>query len=283
MQKIAYQGVPGAYSHIAASYLFPSPKLTGFDNFEAVFESVKVGKAAFAVLPFENTLVGSIYDVFDLLYKYDFKIRGEISLRIDHNLLGIGKLNQVKQVYSHQKSLEQCKDFIKARKLKSVVFEDTAAGAEFVARKKNPKAGAIASLHAAHLYKLNILKAQIQSNQENFTRFVIIGKRNHVKRANKTSIVFAAAHKPGSLLECLKPFAQAYLNLTKIQSRPLIGSPWSYLFYLDFEHPVDNKTVTEVLSQVKPHTQMLRKLGTYQNGPTLIEIMVGLTPGITVL
>lgn len=282
--KVAYQGVPGAYSHIAANYLFPKAKLLGFDSFKKVFEALDRGQATFAVLPFDNTLVGSIYQVYDLLFESKTKIRGEVSLKIDHNLLGRGELKQIKNVYSHPRALEQCKSFFDNNtKLEQLAYEDTAAAAKYVSKQKDKTLAAIASLHAAKLYGLNVLSDHIQSDNQNYTRFVIIGKRNHIKQANKTSIVFVAAHKPGSLLECLKPFAQGHLNLTKIQSRPLVGSPWSYLFYLDFEHPVDDGVIKNVLAQVKPHTHMLRKLGTYQSGPTLKEIMVGLTPSIAVL
>jgi prephenate dehydratase len=283
-QTITYQGIEGAFSHIAASYLFPDSIRHGLKTFEEVFSSCKKDKATSIIVPLDNTLIGSIYEVYDLLLQYDFKISQEISLKIDLNLLGTGKLNQIKKVYSHTKALEQCKNFFtKNPDIQKIVYHDTAAAAKYVADSKNPELGAIASLHAAHLYKLNILKSKIQSDQTNFTRFVVVSKKAKQPRGNKTSIIFAAAHKPGSLLDCLKPFAGAHLNLTKIQSRPLIGQPWSYVFYLDFEHPVDNKLVEEVLKEVSPHTQMLKKLGTYQSGQTIAEISVNSTPHIKVL
>jgi len=283
-QKVAYQGIPGAYSHIAAKFLFPKSEFIGFETFEKVFKSLKKGMVDFAVLPFDNTLVGSIYEVYDLLFKYSYKIKGEINLKVEHNLLGSHSIKHIRQVYSHPRALEQCNTFFeKNKKIVQIAFQDTAAAAKFVSQKKDKAKAAIASLHAAKLYNLKVIKNNIQSDNQNFTRFVVVTKRNNVKKGNKTSIIFAAAHRSGSLLKCLKPFSQAQFNLTKIQSRPLIGKPWQFLFYLDFEHPPEPKMVEGVLLKVKPHTQILKKLGTYQTGPTIKEVLKGLTPKTKVL
>lgn len=270
-KTVGYQGIPGAYSHIAAKSIFPNEMLVGFDSFRKVFSALRNRKLDAAILPIENTLVGSIYEVYDLIYEYNLKIKGEVSLRIDHNLVGLGKLADIKEVYSHPKALEQCEVFLNKHKLTPKVYEDTAAAAKDISKMKDKKRAAIASALAAKLYNLKIIKKNIQSNPHNFTRFLVIARANYIKYANKTSLVFAVKHQPGSLLNCLKPFAKAHLNLTKLESRPLIGQPWNYLFYLDFEHPESDGIVERVIKKVKEHSQFVRNIGSYRKGQIIYE------------
>lgn len=280
MQKVYYQGEKGAYSWVAAKYLFPHAKLIGKDAFRKAFAAPVKHKEEFAVLPVDNTVIGSIFEVYDLLFDHtDLKIIGEVMLKIDHNLLakeGV-QFKDLKKVYSHTKALEQCRAlFKKYKNLESTVYPDTAGAAKFVAHSRRRNIAAIAGKSAAEVYGLKIIKAHVQTNGENFTRFVVLANKevNTPKAKNnlyKTSIVFAASHTPGSLLSCMKPFSDSGFNLTKIESRPLLGKPWQYLFYLDFEHFGSNGEIKEVLKKVKPHTQILRILGTYPKGDSIEE------------
>lgn len=347
MKKVAYQGIKGAYSYIASEYLFPESSLVGKGSFEDVYQALVSGEVEYAVLPIENTVIGSIFEVYDLLFEHSgnvgnisevknknakvkimvppadlsgVSIVGEVLLRVDHNLLGLpgAKATEAREVYSHNKALKQCqKRLNELTPARAVVWEDTAAAAAYVALKGDPKVLAIASLRAAEEYGLEVLARRIQSEGENYTRFVVLrgNKTNRTDRTYgdpggsqvyKTSLVFAAAHKPGSLMECLAPFGEAGLNLTKIESRPLLGkhplkkndSPWQYLFYLDFEHGGNvgdisdlksqiskpksvepaadlDSELGQILKQIEPHTQVLRVLGTYPKGETIGEEDVG--------
>jgi prephenate dehydratase len=279
-KKVYYQGVPGAYSHIAAKHLFPDALHKGFDDFNKPLQATLRSKDTVAVMPFDNTVIGSIYEMYDLLYDHpELKIVGELMLKIDHNLLGLphADIKDIKVVYSHPKALAQCKSlFKKYPDLNAMVYEDTAAAAALVSKNGNKTIAAIASKAAAEEYGLKILKKKVQSNGENYTRFVVLDSIDEKyklpkSQTYKTSIVFAAAHSPGSLLACMKPFADKGLNLTKIESRPMMGKPWQYLFYLDFEHEGTNGEIKEVLKKIKPHTQVLRILGTYPKGDTIEE------------
>lgn len=280
VQRIYYQGQKGAYSWVAAKYLFPESELIGKDVFSKAFSAPVKNVANLAVLPVDNTVIGSIFEVYDLLFAHeDLKIIGELMLKIDHNLLAKkgAELAKIKKVYSHTKALDQCRDlFKKYKNLEPVVYEDTAGAAKFVSESNKKDIAAIAGKSAAEVYGLQVIKPHVQSNGENYTRFVVLANKKHkdIKAKDnqyKTSIVFAASHKPGSLLSCMKPFADSGFNLTKIESRPLLGSPWQYLFYLDFEHEGTNGEIKEVLKEVRPHTQILRILGTYPKGETIEE------------
>lgn len=279
-QIVAYQGIKGAYSYIASKYLFPEAELVGKGSFEAVYQTLVEDKADLLVLPIENTLVGSIFEVYDLMFQHDdIQILGEITLRVDHNLLAVSDdIEELTQVYSHPKALGQCQQlFTQFPNIIPVVWEDTAAAAAYVSLKQDPAVGAIASLSAAEAYGLKIVKPKVQSNQANYTRFVVVGKRGRGHHANsatllKTSLEFVAAHQPGALLRCLEPVGSHNLNMSKIESRPLVGSPFQYLFYLDFEHTSKlNGKLEEILAEIKPHTQILRHLGTYPRGVTIAE------------
>ena len=280
MQKIYYQGMTGAYSWVAAKHMFPNASLVGKDTFDKAFRAPVKDKKVLVVLPVDNTVIGSIFEVYDLLFDHQgLKIIGEVMLKIDHNLLAKPgtKIENIKKVYSHTKALDQCKDlFKKYKNLKPEVYEDTAGAAKLVSRSESGDIAAIAGKSAAKVYGLEVIKPHVQSNGENYTRFVVLANKSYKAKKSKnnlykTSIVFAASHTPGSLLSCMKPFADSGFNLTKIESRPFLGKPWQYLFYLDFEHEGTNGEIKEVLKKVKPHTQILRILGTYPKGETIAE------------
>ncbi len=277
MNTISYQGIPGAYSHIATTYLFPDQKYLGRDSFDQVFDDLQSGLASHALLPIDNTIIGSIHEVYDLLYQNkNLSLTGETSLQINHNLLAKTKhIDQIKQVYSHPKALAQCKNFFKTHaNLKSKVYPDTAGAAKKISTSSKPDLAAIASLSASQIYNLQVVKPKIQDHHQNFTRFVVITKSPpsapNSKSSLKTSIIFTTPHQPGSLIKCLMPFSQANINLTKIESRPIITEPFNYAFHLDFEHQTKNHA-DSVLKQIQNQAKTLRHLGTYQVGETLQE------------
>ncbi len=273
MTTVVYQGIPGSYSHIAALHLFPNDKLVGNGTFREVFEFLKKGKANYAVMPIENTIIGSLNEVYDLITEYNFHIKAEITLKIDHNLLGSSstELKNITKAFSHEKALSQCHTFLHTNRITPEIFEDTAAAAAYISLKKTVNEAAIASQSAAKIYGLKVLKKNIQDNKHNYTRFIVIQKTNNSKSGTKTTLMFVVSHKPGSLLKSLNVFASNNLNLTHLESRPVLGKPFNYKFYLDFEHQNNTSLVDQIIIALRPHTKLIQKLGTYKKGETITE------------
>ncbi|MEM2932683.1 MAG: prephenate dehydratase [Candidatus Pacearchaeota archaeon] len=275
--KIAFQGEPGAYSEAAAfSYFGSSIETLPCKTFSEVFEAVEKKKADFGIIPIENSLEGTIGQNYDLLLKSKLKIFGEIILRIHHCLIvreGV-KLNSISRVYSHPQALGQCREFLEKHKLEAIATYDTAGSVKMLKEGKLEKnAAAIASERAAKVYGMKILKKGIETNKKNFTRFFIISRGDAERKVErearkkeasiKTSIVFSTRHVPGALFKALEPFAKRNINLTKIESRPIIGKPWEYNFYLDFEGDINEKKTREALNELKKVTTFLKILGSY--------------------
>ncbi len=268
---VAFQGERGAFSEQAGLAFFgdkmkPVPLWT----FEEVFKSVKKGNVDFGVIPIENSLHGSIHQNYDLLQKYNVYIVGEVKLRIKHYLLanyGV-KLSDVKKIYSHPQALAQCENFL--RKLKNVEIipvYDTAGSAKMIKEKKILDGAAIAGKQASRYYGLKILKSGIENHQKNFTRFLILSRERIIARKNpKTSIIFTTKNVPGALFTALGVFARRQINLLKIESRPIIGQPWHYMFYLDFEGSVEDEICSEAIKELRKITQYYKFLGTYEKG-----------------
>jgi len=287
MKKIVYQGKSGAYSHIVGLKFFGKNNFFyGKKEFKDIFEDINKNKADFAIVPIENSLAGSVYENYDYLDKYNIEIVGEAYLRIKHNLLGLKiknlplnqRLKLIQKVYSHPKALEQCQKFFeKYPWIEKVNFFDTAMSAEFLAKLGNISIGAIASKLAAKIYNLDIILSGIEDNKNNYTRFLIIQKRKnknliiHIK-SDKCSLIFSLKHQPGTLYKALSVFAQFQINLTKIESRPIIGRPFEYKFYVDFEFnsKIKNK-LKEILNIFKEQTTKLKILGFYQKGKYIVE------------
>lgn len=283
MKRIAYQGVKGSFSYMTALKQFGEKNtFIGMQTFKEVFEEVENGKADVAVLPIENSLIGSIYENFDLLNSYAMKIIGENYTKIEHCLLATKipfetieeRLKVIKNVLSHPKALEQCSLFFQEHPwMKAVVYMDTAAAAAEVAVCKDPASAAIASESAAEIYGLEILRRGIEDDPRNYTRFATIAKEEISRdRADKCSLLMQLKHAPGALAEVLNLFANREINLTKIESRPLRGSPFKYLFYLDFEFSINTGRYIEDLLQVlSDHVLMLKILGFYKKGALWIS------------
>jgi len=265
--RVGFQGEPGAYSEEAVFSVFPNADPIGYKSFREVFDAVEKNECEYAVIPIENSLEGAVGEVHDLLFEYPLMVRGEIILRIKHNLLALPgtTINMIKNVYSHPQALAQCSTFINRYKLNPIAVYDTAGAAKLLKEKNDRYAAAIASKRAADIYGLNILMEGIENNINNYTRFLIIGTEDIKKPtgSDKTSIIFGVRHVPGALYRALEPFAKRGINLTRIESRPSKRKPWEYLFYVDFEgHRLDVK-VASALQELQQVTSIIKILGSY--------------------
>ncbi|NCO23153.1 prephenate dehydratase [Candidatus Kuenenbacteria bacterium] len=265
--KVVFAGEPGAFSEIAAFKFFKEKiKTLPCKSFKEVLDLVEKGNADFGILPIENSIAGAIGENYDLLLKSKLKIFGEEILKISHCLIvnrGVS-LKSLKNVYSHPQALMQSQKFIEKMGLIPISVYNTAAAVKILKNKNIKDGGAIASERAASLYKMKILKKGIETTPKNFTRFFIIAKRTppQVKKM-KTSIVFSLKHRPKSLFNVLEIFAQKNINLTKIESRPIIGKPWEYNFYLDFIGSLREKKIKKALKELRKKTIFFKALGSY--------------------
>ncbi len=238
MKRIVYQGIKGSFSYLTAVKQWGEEhRLTGMNGFREVFEAVAEDRADLALIPIENSLAGSIYENYDGLIRYDLSIIGEAYTKIEHCLLGYGEIASLKKVFSHPKALEQCGVFLRAHPwISPVLHTDTAGAAADVARWGDPSLGAIASRESAELYGLQVLRANVEDEPNNYTRFLFVAKSpSTAAPANKCSLSFTLEHTPGKLAEVLEHLSRQGANLTKIESRPLKTKPFEYVFYLDIE------------------------------------------------
>jgi prephenate dehydratase len=277
--RAAFQGERGAFSEEAARQflgrrLEPVPQR----EFDDMFDAVVRGDADCAVVPVENTLAGSVIKNYDLLVGYDLTIIGEVVLRVAHNLIaprGV-KLGDVRRVFSHPVALAQCEDYL--RKLRQQIPNlevlpayDTAGAVKMVVKNGRRDEAAIASKNAAEVFAAHILAAGIESNPQNFTRFFIMARPDRVARIpitgkskeRKTSLVFRIANRPGSLYASLYAFAAEQVDLTKIESRPIVGRPWEYSFYLDFVGDRNDANVRRALAALAGAAESVRIFGSY--------------------
>ena len=237
-------------------------------TFESVMLTLQSKKAAYGVLPIENSSTGAITEVYDLLRKYGSFIVGEHKVRVTQNLLGVpgATLEDVREVYSHQEGLNQSREFLAAHpQWLQIPYQNTAVSAQYVAQAGDPAKAAIASLRAAELYGLQVLKSDTNFNKNNFTRFIIVSNRLQLSRnSNKVSVYLTLPHVSGSLSAMLDLFANAGINLSKIESRPIYSKRWEYYFYLDFEGSLQDPKVLRVLRAVEEHAEYFEILGCYQ-------------------
>jgi len=263
---VSFQGERGAYSEEAATMFFgPNVISTPRRTFKEVFRSVEEKSVDYGIVPAENSLEGSINQTYDLLLETSLRIRGEAKVRVRHCLLVVPgtSIEELRVVYSHPQALAQCAGFLQKLGLETIPTYDTAGSAKMLAEKRL-KAGAIASERAAEIYGLTVLQKGIEDYPENFTRFFVLGRTGVPPTGkDRTSIVFATTHTPGSLHSALGELASRQINLTKIESRPIRGTPWEYNFFVDFEgHQYDTK-VSEAIGALRKSTAMLKILGSY--------------------
>lgn len=269
--RIAIQGEPGSFSHEAALKLVPEATVVPTALSADVFAALTEGRVDAAAIPIENSLAGSVAEHFDLLLEHDVQVERESLLRIRHNLIAApgAALEQIRRVYSHPVALAQCRRFLAGHAwMEAVAFYDTAGSVKQLMELRDLHAGAIASAKAAEVYGAQILAADIEDNAENYTRFFLVKRRADAVEdaaANKISIAFSVENRPGSLVAALKELAAIGTNLTKIESRPVHGKPWEYIFYVDCQL----KTRTEgegALAALMPHCAMVKSLGAYVEG-----------------
>ena len=265
--RIACQGVEGAYSQIAVDRLFALPSIMFVNTFEGVFRAVENGLCDYGGLPLENSLHGSVSEVYDLMNKYNFHISKAVRLQINHSLLALPgvKLSQIKEIVSHEQALGQCTDFLATLTgVKITICENTAAAAKLVAESGRTDLAAISSRSCAELYGLNSLGDDVQNSHNNYTRFICISKKLEIfPGANKTSLMLTLPHRPGSLYNMMAKFASAGLNLTKIESRPIAGRDFEFMFYFDMEASVYTDEVITLLSELEASPELFVFLGCY--------------------
>ncbi|MBN2001279.1 prephenate dehydratase [candidate division KSB1 bacterium] len=271
MPLVAFQGAHYAFSEIAANRFFGQDiKCIPCFDFDTVFAQVENNKANFGIIPVENSLTGSIHRNVDLLLEHDLMICGEVLLRIEQHLIGNPgvTLQEIKTIYSHPQALEQCRSFISSLKhVETVASYDTAGSVKMIRDHKMLDAAAIASKWAANDYGMQILKEEIEDIPENFTRFLVISKEKiKLGEQNKTSIIFSFKSIPGALFKCLSVFALRDIDLLKIESRPLRGRPWEYIFYLDFAGNMEQEIAQNAIRHLEEITSFLKVLGSYPSG-----------------
>jgi prephenate dehydratase len=263
--RLAYQGEPGAYSEAAARLYSPHADTLPCKSFEEVFEAVLQKRATHGIVPMENSIGGTIHQNYDLLVDHEIPITGEVELDVVHCLQALPgtRLEDVKTVYSHPQALAQCEKYLKGLGVTVEAVYDTAGGAKLVAEQNLQNAAALASRRAAEVFGLDVLQEAVQDFAYNITRFFIIGGAQPAE-ANKTTIVFALPSTPGSLFKALSVFALRDINLSKLESRPMRGRPWEYLFYVDIESRRDDLKTARALTQLAEFAKWTRVLGTYK-------------------
>ena len=264
---VACQGVAGAYSHTAAERLFQLPNITFYKTFEDVFSAVESGEVEYGVLPIENSSYGSVVQAYNLMQHYNFYIVKSLRLRINHQLLAKPgtRLSQVKEIFSHEQAIGQCEEFLSGLDdVKITKVDNTAMAARMVAESDRDDVAAISSRECVDLYGLDILKKHIQVTDNNYTRFICISKKMEIyPGANRISLILTLPHVPCSLYHMIAKFAAIDVNLTKLESRPIPGSDFEFLFYFDLDASVYQSDLLYLLSELEESPETFVFLGCY--------------------
>ena len=266
MNKVSFQGEHGAYSESAAKKFFEEEVETIPSNtFEDTLRYTEEENSNYSILPVENSIEGTVGQSIDAIAKTNLHSIGEIYFKVEHCLIGTGKLEDIETVYSHPQALGQCSNFIQSRKLKTVPTYDTAGSVKIIKEMNDIHSASIASYGAGILYDMPTIKEGIENNSNNYTRFLIFSKTNSKEGTNdKTSIIFSVKHEPGTLYKILKEFNDNHINLTKIESRPNKNTNWEYNFFVDFlGHHSDSK-IKSVLDKISENTVFLKIIGSYK-------------------
>ena len=263
---VACQGIEGAYSHQAANRLFALPQILFFQRFDGVFQAVEKGLCRYGVLPIENSSAGSVTEVYDLMKGRDFSIVRGTRLHIVHALLTRGaKLGQIREVISHEQAVRQCAPFLKAHpEIRVTLCANTAVAAQTVANSGRDDLAAIASPACAELYGLTALPDSIQASDNNHTRFIVISKKPEIyPGANRISLMLTLLHVAGSLYRMIARFSALEMNLLKIESRPIPGRDFEFMFYFDVEASCANPEVLSLLAELESTVSQFAFLGNY--------------------
>ena len=274
-RKIAIQGGYGSFHEIATREYFGENniEIMPCDTFSDVCQACKSGDARYGIMAIENTVSGSLVFNYSLLQEYKLNIKGEIYLRIEQNLMALPgqSINEIKEVYSHYMAIAQTRVFFRDYPhIKLIESKDTALSAKEIADKQQQGIGAIAGSRAAKLYELDIIQKGIETNKKNYTRFLVMDNKSEnlspdPEKTNKSSLVFMLPHKQGSLSQVLSILSFYELNLTKIQSLPIVGKEWEYLFYIDLIFD-DFIRYRQAIDAIRPLINELRILGEYTKG-----------------
>jgi chorismate mutase/prephenate dehydratase len=264
---VACQGVEGAFSQIACDKLFKRANISYFSSFEAVFRAVDQGLCSYGVLPLENSTAGTVNQVYDLMQQYDFHIARTVRVKVVHNLLakpGV-KLDRITDIYSHPQAIEQCAAFLESLPNVTVhAVDNTAAAAKAVAASESDTVAALGSRTCATLYDLDIVRASVQDNNDNYTRFACISKDLEIyPGANRTTLLVTVANEPGSLYKVLARFYSLDINLIKLESRPIPGRDFEFLFYFDIECDVAAPEFQRLMNTLADVCEDFRYLGSY--------------------
>lgn len=263
---VACQGIEGAYSQLACDRLFKAPTILYFQTFDHVFKAVESGMCQYGILPIENSTAGSVNAVYDLMIRHNFHIVRSARLKVSHNLLakpGV-KLEDIKEVFSHEQALNQSSGFLAKLGVKVTVVENTAVASKMVADSQRTDVAALSSSLCAEQYGLNIVQANVQDQDSNYTRFICISKNPEIyPGADQTSLMMVLPHKPGTLYNVLAKFYALNMNLKKLESRPLPGREFEFMFYFDVEASVYAPEMETLFRDLESDCEQLRYLGTY--------------------
>ena len=271
--RVAIQGERGAFSELAARSLFgPRVEILPCPDFDALFRAAEKGRCRFALAPVENTIAGSVNRVYDLLLDSPLRVAGEAIIRVSHSLIALPgvPLRDIRRVFSHPVALAQCEEFFRRHpRLTRVATYDTAGSVRLLREQGARDAAAIASEIAARLYGARVLKRGLEDHRANFTRFFLLSRDGRpIRRPDKTSLLFTAAHVPGALFRCMGVFALRDINLLKIESRPMAGRPWEYVFHVDFEGSPREERCRNALRHLEEVCDFVRVLGSYPRART---------------
>ena len=261
-----YQGVLGAFSHIATQRLFPHGKMKNYAAFEGAVKGVLNHEIAKAVLPFENSYTGEVGEILDLLFKYDVVIQSIYDLKINQNLLGLkgATLCDIKQVYSKDQAINQCQDFLKNFDYELIPYANTALAAKFVSESQDKSKAAIASIETAELYGLEVLAENINTSKDNATRFVVVGNELP-EDGNHLSIVFTVHHESGQLAKIMQIVAKYGFNMENIKSRSLKDASWQYYFYMEIEGHYRDEKMQSMLEECRNSSSNFKVIGVYNH------------------
>jgi len=277
--RVAFQGEPGAFSEEAALSYFAEPVAVAMPSWRAVFEAVRDGSVDSGVIAIENSLGGSIRETYDLLYEFDLQIVGEVTVAVRLALMALPgqRIEDIERVYSHPQGIAQADEFLRTRPWSVMTAYNTAGSAKMIRDRAEMGAAAVASARVAGLYGLTILAENVQSGDENRTRFAVLGSRplrpawvRPVEVGHtKTTMVFATRNVPGSLYRCLGAFAERGVNLSRLESRPSRATRWEYVFWADLDAAADDPQCAAGLGQLRREAAMVRVLGSY---PAAVEV-----------
>ena len=265
--RIAFQGATGAYSEAAAIKAWPDAETVAHDSFDDVFAAVAAGRASHGILPVENSIGGSIHRNFDLLLDHDLPIVGEVEIPVIHHLLALPgvAITEIRRVFSHPQALAQCEQFLRTLPgIEIVATYDTAGSARIIKEQGLRDTAAVASRRAAEVFGLESIREGIQDFDHNITRFIIVARQPEpLGPPDKTTLAFALQNEPGALFKALSVFALRDIDLTKLESRPIPGRPWEYLFYLDIGVGRDDLRCGRAIVHLAESARWVKTLGSY--------------------